>query len=47
MNEKDNSLMIDSTISVKTDKEDSDWVTITVDKNMVKQVRYAKRNRLS
>jgi len=24
--------MIDSTISVKTDKEDSDWVTITVDK---------------
>ena len=47
MNEKDNSLMIDSTISVKTDKEDSDWVTITVDKNMVKQVRYAKRDRLS
>jgi len=47
MNEKDNSLMIDSTIRVKTDKEDSDWVTITVDKNMVKQVRYAKRNRLS
>ena len=47
MNEKDNSLMIDSTISVKTDKEDSDWVTITADKNMVKQVRYAKRGRLS
>jgi len=47
MNEKDNSLMIDSTISVETDKEDSDWVTITVDNNMVKQIRYAKRNRLS
>jgi hypothetical protein len=47
MNEKDNSLMIDSTISVKTDKKDRDWVTITVDNNMVKQVRYAKRDRLS
>lgn len=47
MNEKDNSLMIDSTISVKTDKEDSDWVTITVENNMMKQVRYAKRDRLS
>jgi len=39
--------MIDSPISVKTDKKDRDWVRIIVDNNMVKQVRYAKRNRLS